>query len=118
MTIVLKRLADTLTPLALVSVGLQLKFSRVGLKLRHFFLGLTYKLILAPLFIFMLYMLMMHEQGLHGKVSVIQAGMPPMVTAAILSQEYKLNPELSNLMTGFGIPMSFISLGFWWWFLG
>ncbi len=52
---VLERLAALLTPLALISVGLQLQWRNLREELRFLCLGLGYKLILAPLVILLLY---------------------------------------------------------------
>lgn len=40
-----------------------------------------------------------------------------MITGAILAQNYGLKPELSNMMVGYGIPISFITIGIWYYFI-
>jgi hypothetical protein len=37
----------------------------------------------------------------------------PMITASILAATHGLKPRLSSMMIGFGIPISFITLAFW-----
>jgi hypothetical protein len=39
--------------------------------------------------------------------------MPPMVMGSVMAVSYNLNPKLANLMVGIGIPISFITLLFW-----
>jgi len=39
--------------------------------------------------------------------------MPPMVIGSVIAVSYILNPKLANLMVGIGIPLSFITLFFW-----
>jgi predicted permease len=40
-----------------------------------------------------------------------------MITASILASSYGLKPKLSSMMIGFGIPISFITLIFWYFVL-
>lgn len=111
----LARLSGTLVPLALVSVGFQLNLRESNLKanLGPLIAGLTYKLILGPLLIFILYAGIFGARGQVITVSIIQAAMAPMISGAILAAEYDLKPELSNLMVGIGIVLSFITVPVW-----
>jgi predicted permease len=43
--------------------------------------------------------------------------MAPMITGCILASSYGLKPRLSSMMIGFGIPISFITLLFWYFVL-
>lgn len=108
--VVLGRLGDLLTPLALFSVGFQLRFSQVKGRVRALVLGLGYKLALAPLAIALLLLAMPGMSRLAFDVSVLQAAMAPMVTGAILAADNGLDPELSALMVGLGIPLSFATV--------
>jgi malate permease and related proteins len=110
---VLKVLANTMTPLALISVGMQLKFSLEKDLLKELSLGLTYKLLLAPALLYLLFFVMLKSNSLEAKVSVMEAAMAPMITGAILAAKYNLNPRLAGLMVGIGIPLSFLTLIFW-----
>jgi malate permease and related proteins len=118
MQVIFKKLGDTLTPLALFSVGLQIEFSGASVKIKNFLLGLGYKLLVAPLFIWFLYVIVLKQEGLVGKVCVMEMAMPPMISAAIIATEYNLNPPLANLLAGVGIPLSLLTLWGWNWFLG
>ncbi|HYO68017.1 MAG TPA: AEC family transporter [Archangium sp.] len=115
--VVLGRLGDMLTPLALFSVGFQLRPSGVKGRMRALALGLGYKLALAPLAIALLLLLLPGMGRLTFEVSVLQAAMAPMVTAAILAADNGLDPELSALMVGLGIPLSFATVPFTLWLL-
>lgn len=116
-TILLKRLGDTLAPLALLSVGMQLRLGHVAEHKRNLALGLTFKLMLAPLAIWLLYVQVIGAQGLPIQVTVFEAAMPSMITAAIVANEHDLDPELSNLMVAVGLILSFITLSAWWYLL-
>lgn len=116
-TALLKRLGDTLAPLALLSVGMQLRLGHLAGNARNLMLGLGYKLLLAPLAIYVLYVLLL---GVHGKaiqVTLFEAAMPPMITAAIVASEHELDPPLCNLMVAVGLLLSFLTLSGWWWML-
>jgi predicted permease len=43
--------------------------------------------------------------------------MAPMITGAILASSYGLKPKLSSMMVGVGIPLSFLTLLFWYFIL-
>lgn len=116
-TQLLKRLGDTLAPLALLSVGLQLRLGHVAEHGRNLAIGLAFKLILAPLVVYLLYV---HLLGAHGQtiqVTLFEAAMPPMITAAIVAGEHDLDPPLANLMVAAGLLLSFFTLTGWWWML-
>ena len=111
--IVLEKLAGTVTPLSLVSVGMQLQFSRYSKHWGFLGLGLLFKLLITPLFFYVFYVLILNGKGLEVQVSLIQSAMPPMISGAILASMYGLKPKLSNMMVGVGIPISLITLFLW-----
>ena len=110
----LKRLGDTLAPLALLSVGMQLRLGHIAEHRRNLALGLGFKLILAPLLIWLLYVQLLGAQGLAIQVTLFEAAMPPMITAAIVASEHDLDPPLANLMVAVGLIVSFLTLSAWW----
>ncbi|MBI5919170.1 MAG: AEC family transporter [Nitrosomonadales bacterium] len=111
----LKRLGDTLAPLALLSVGLQLRLGHIAEHRRNLALGLGFKLLLAPLVIFLLYVPLLGAHGQAIQVTLFEAAMPPMITAAIIASEHDLDPELATLMVAVGLILSFATLSGWWW---
>jgi len=50
-------------------------------------------------------------------VTLFDAAMPPMITAAIIASEHDLDPELATLMVAVGLVISFVTLSGWWWML-
>lgn len=110
---VFQKIGMTVTPLALVSVGLQLKLERRSKHWRFLGLGLLYKLILIPAIIYALYVFVLGGKGIMIQVSIMEAAMAPMITAAIVASSYGLKPKLSSMMIGFGIPLSFLTLVGW-----
>ena len=109
----LERLAGTLVPLALFSVGMQIHFSEWKSELKHLSAGLAYKLLIAPGVVLLLAILF-RADGIVAQTSVFEAAMPPMITSAILATEYQLNPRLSNLMVSVGIVVSIATSAVWW----
>ncbi len=117
-TDILKPLGQTITPVALVSVGMQLRFERLNGLSKALGLGLVYKLLIAPAAVFGILVLGFGLSGLPAQVSVMEAAMAPMITGAILASQYNLNPRLANLFVGVGIPLSFATLAVWYWLIG
>jgi predicted permease len=48
--------------------------------------------------------------GLVLTVGVLQAAMAPMISAAILADEYELDPRLANALLGAGIVLSLLTI--------
>jgi predicted permease len=99
----------TLTPLALFSVGLQFKFHLGHRQATAMGLGLGWKLLLAPLACWAMGVAS-GVSGLVLTVGVLQAAMAPMVSAAILADEYELEPTLANTVLGAGIVLSLLTV--------
>lgn len=98
-------LAATLTPLALFSVGLQQRLQWPRSHLPAVACALGWKLLLAPLLCLALGRLA-GVTGLVLVVGVLQAAMPPMISAAILADQYGLEPALANAVLGLAIVIS------------
>jgi malate permease and related proteins len=111
---VLQRLGDTLSPLALVSVGLQLRLEHLRGNTSSLALGLSFKLLLAPLIVAILYIGLLRATGEVIRVTVFEAAMGPQIGGAIVAIQHGLNPPLITLMVGIGITLSFLTLPLWW----
>lgn len=114
---VFQKLGSTVTPIALIAVGLQLTFERKSKHWGFLTLGLAFKLFLTPAIFYFVYIIVFGKTGLIMDVSIMEAAMAPMITASILASTYGLKPKLSSMMIGFGIPISFLTLAFWYWIL-
>jgi predicted permease len=106
---VLAPIGATLTPLALFSVGLQFKLHPGNHQLGAVSWGLGWKLLLAPGLSWAIGVAT-GVGGLVLAVGVLQAAMAPMVSAAILADEYELEPALANTVLGAGIVLSLLTL--------
>jgi predicted permease len=110
---VLQRLGDTLAPLALVSVGLQLRLDQMAGNKMSLGMGLGFKLILGPLLIALLYVGALSWSGETSRVTIFEAAMGPQIGGAIVAMQYGLSQSLITLMVGIGIVLSFVTLPLW-----
>jgi predicted permease len=115
LSVLLKRLGDTLAPLALLSVGMQLRMGHIAEHRRNLILGLGFKLVLAPLAIMLLYVPLLGAHGQVIQVTLFEAAMPPMISAAIVATDHDLDTSLVNIMVAIGLILAFFTLPTWWW---
>jgi predicted permease len=115
--IVLGKLGATLAPLALVSVGYQLRLGELRGRLTALSAGLAFKLVMGPAMIMALFAGALGAGGTLIQVTIFEAAMAPMIGASIVAIEHKLDPPLITLMVGIGIPLSFLTLPLWWYVL-
>jgi|HubBroStandDraft_1064217.scaffolds.fasta_scaffold83597_2 malate permease and related proteins len=109
----LHRLGDTLAPLALVSVGLQLRLDQLSGNRLPLGLGLGFKLVVGPLLIALVYFGALSWGGETSRVTIFEAAMGPMIGGAIVAMQYGLSQSLITLMVGVGITLSFLTLPLW-----
>lgn len=112
---ILEKLSATLIPLALVSVGMQLRLSPALIR-KHapqLVSGLLFKLLIGPALICALFVAVLGAHGPDIQITIVQSAMAPMITGAILADDYGLEPELANLMIGAGIPLSLLTVPLW-----
>jgi len=106
---VARPIGQTLTPLALFSVGLQLKLRLQRDQRGALAAALGWKLLVAPLLCAALGF-GLGVRGLTLTVGVLQAAMAPMISAALLADEYGLEPSLANAVLGAGILVSLVTV--------
>ncbi|RKR82739.1 hypothetical protein BDD43_2924 [Mucilaginibacter gracilis] len=106
------KLGSTVAPLALFSIGLQLRFDGWLQQLKPIFSTLLYKLFIAPAVVMLLFWLLQFK-GIIPQISIFEAAMPTLLTSGVIADEYGLNPKLSNLIIGIGIILSLITTGVW-----
>ncbi|MEZ5022473.1 MAG: AEC family transporter [Chitinophagales bacterium] len=106
-------LGSLMVPLAIFSIGMQFKFLVTDIDYKAFALGMTYKLILMPSLLFLLLFVLLKKQGLLYEITFIECAMPPMITASIIANKYKLDGQLGNALVTYGIPLSFITIWGW-----
>jgi malate permease and related proteins len=110
----LERLGATLAPLALISVGYQLRLGALQGRISPLALGLAFKLVLGPIIVALVLVKMLGASGPITQVTIFEVAMAPQIGGAIVAIQHKLDPELVTLMVGIGIPLSFVTLPLWW----
>src|SRR5262249_52678601 len=88
---ILQRLGATLIPMALFSIGLQLRLQFQAGQLGAVALALGYKLALAPLAIWLAGLAIGVADDIRT-VAVLEAAMAPQITATILAEQNDLEP--------------------------
>ncbi len=117
LTEVLTRISGTLAPLALVSVGLQLRLGALRERFSTLAVGLSFKLLVAPLIFAVLCIEVLGMRGTVSRVTIFEAAMGPQIGAAIVAMQYGLDPPLVTLMVGIGSVAAFVTLPMWWYAL-
>ncbi|WP_281951430.1 AEC family transporter [Nitrosophilus kaiyonis] len=106
---IFEKIGQTVTPLALFSVGAKIDFSKLKkIKLPIFF-SLILKMILIPLI--SLYLLkFLFGINIESKAVLFEIAMPPMVLASIMVMKAKLDSNLAVGSVGFGVIFSFLTI--------
>ena len=106
---ILQSIALTLVPMVMTAIGFQLQLKLPRRLIAPLGFGLVIKLIIAPLVVLWGCRLF-GISGLSVNVSIMEAGMPPMVTAAAMAVIAGMESELAVALIGVGIVFSFGTL--------
>ncbi|WP_339824565.1 AEC family transporter [uncultured Arenimonas sp.] len=112
----LQRLADALLPLVVLAIGLGLKLKLPRDELRPLAAGLALKLLVMPVLALLL-VAWLPMDAVAADTAVLEAAMPPMITAAALAISHRLAPSLASALVGYGILLSLATLPAWAWLL-
>lgn len=110
-------LGKWMIPLAILSLGMQFKLTLNEIPWKKLSAGLLYKLVVAPLIIYILFYLVLHKTTEIYKVSILECAMPPMITSSLMATEYDLDTELANVLPTIGILASIPTIIIWKWIL-
>jgi len=102
-------LAFTITPFALIAVGLQLNLLLPKQEIKYISFSLFIKLIISPLLAYLI-CFYFGWNTLSSTVSIMEAGMAPMITAGAMASLAGLAPRLTSAILGFGIVISFVTI--------
>ena len=106
--------ADMLLPLVTLAIGMSLKLRLVAEHRLPLVIGLTGKLLVLPA----LALLMVWAFGARSdiaQVAVLEAAMPPMITAAALLSSARLAPPLASALVAWGVVLSALTVPLWFW---
>lgn len=110
---VLEIFGGLVVPLALISVGMQLKLDFNSVYWRYVWLSLGFKLLLFPAIIFTLYFMVFHQGGEIVEITLLESAMAPMITAGIVAAGYGMKPRFCSLILSVGLLISFITISGW-----
>lgn len=105
-SMILQQLSAPFSVLALLAIGMQINFSLPGIFFEKLLLGQSYKLILAPLIIYIFMWHLLGIQDLTARICILGAAIGSMNAVSILAAQLNLAPRLSVLMPAIGIPIS------------
>lgn len=105
-------LTATVSPIALFSIGMQLRFKNLDKEIRAISLSLLFKLVLGPS-ILLLISIALALKGVFYQVSFFEMTMPCLVASSIIIEKFGLNIKLSNTIIGLSIVIGLL-LSFLW----
>lgn len=108
----LQRLADTLVPVIVVAVGLQWQFKLDKVHSAAISYALMVKLVLMPMLVMAVF-LGLGYTNLTAQTTILQAGMPAMITAGALASSHNLAPTMATAIVGYGVILSLVSIPLW-----
>jgi predicted permease len=106
------KLATTVGPLALFSIGLQLNFEGWKSEIKNISMTLLYKLMIAPALI-LLIAFAFQLKGRIAQITIFEMAMPSFLSASVIANQYHLNTKLTNLIIGLSIVICFITTALW-----
>lgn len=109
---ILAWLSLLLAPLAMFIVGLQLSWQVPSHLRKPLALVLAMRLMISPA-LALLICVVSGNSGLIARITVFEAAMPTMVTAAIMAMSANLAPRLCTAAVGFGLGISLLTLPLW-----
>lgn len=108
--------ADMLLPLVTLAVGLQLRLRLVAEYRWPLAFGLAGKLMILPAAALVIGQLLGAEPPILD-VLVLEAAMPPMITAAALASGARLAPPLASALVAWGVLFSAATVPLWHWLI-
>jgi len=105
-TYVLAKLSAPFSVLALLTIGMQIELSIDRPLISHLMLGQVFKLLIAPIIIYILMIYIVGMNNLVAKICILGAAIGSMNAVSILAAQLGLNPRLVTLMPAIGIPVS------------
>lgn len=113
----IERLSLMLLPLVTIAIGAGLQLKLVPDYRWPLVFGVAAKLVVLPALVWgVLWWLMV--RGPVAQVSLLEAAMPPMITAAALLSQARLAPALANGMVAWGVLASALTVPLWFWWSG
>lgn len=111
--IALHDLAATLAPIAIVAVGMHLRNLPARKRLAPIAAALGFRLVVAPAAVLIGITMLGPVIGSFGKMLVLMAAMPPLISSIALAREYELEAELTAEIAAFGASIALVTVPLW-----
>ncbi len=108
----------TVVPLAMLAVGLRLRFTGDGWRPGLLASALTLRMVVAPGLVAAAAVTVGGVGTVVWDTSVLETAMPPMVTAAVVAADAGLDEQLASRLVGVGVVVAMVTLPLWAWWLG
>jgi predicted permease len=109
-----KRFGDMLAPLALMSVGMQMRLADFQNNQRALAAGLGFKLLVCPTIILACMSgIQVPMDAASSRVILLESAMGPQIGAGIVATQNNLNPSLVTMMIGLGVPLCLVTVPLW-----
>lgn len=110
---VAERLGSTVTPLAMLAVGMRLTLPTGVQRLGATVLGLGVRMGALPAIAYAATVALGVAAGPAWRTSILEAAMPPMVSAAVVASDADLDGDLAAALVGGGILLALVTLPLW-----
>lgn len=106
-------LAASLTPLAMVGIGLRLSQRRLSVPDGPVVLGLGLRLFVLPAAVLAVAVVVGRRSSIEWDVSVLESATPPMITAGIVATAAGLDEDTVTSLVGLGVVIALFTLPVW-----
>ncbi|NBB92812.1 MAG: AEC family transporter [Gammaproteobacteria bacterium] len=107
-----RNFADMLLPLVTLAIGMSLRLRLVPEYRRPLLIGLASKLVILPAVALGLILALDTRPDI-ARVALMEASMPPMITAAALLSSARLAPPLASALVAWGVLLSALTVPLW-----
>ncbi|NBD94979.1 MAG: AEC family transporter [Gammaproteobacteria bacterium] len=104
--------ADMLLPLVTLAIGMSLHLRLISEYRRPLVIGLVAKLLILPAVALGVILLLDTRPDI-ARVALLEASMPPMITAAALLANARLAPPLASALVAWGVLISAVTVPLW-----
>ena len=106
-------LAASLTPLAMVGIGLRLAHRRLSVPDGPVVLGLGLRLVVLPAVVLAVAIAVGGRSSIEWDVAVLESATPPMITAGIVATAAGLDEDTVSSLVGLGVVIALFTLPVW-----
>ncbi len=106
-------LAASLTPLAMIGIGLRLAHRRLRVPDGPVVLGLGLRLVVLPAAVLAVAVLAGGRSSIEWDVAVLESATPPMITAGIVATAAGLDEDTVTSLVGLGLVIALFTLPIW-----